>query len=124
MRNLMGARRIGDDIVRRGESARLDDGVGSGCLLLVQYNALVRGTARGIAEAERNLLLAVLEDGIRSYFADRGASSRTRRLQFLETKRWMEHSGGQGIFAFDNLCEALGVDPDLPDDNRTIGVSL
>jgi hypothetical protein len=85
-----------------------------GCLLPAQYNSLVRRTCYG-SEAEKSLLLAVLMDAIRIYLADRRANTRERRVRFEETRRWFEEApcgGGREIFAFENLCAALGVNAD------------
>jgi hypothetical protein len=94
----------------------LDQEIFSDYLLPVQYSALVRSGYAAAPEAEKNLLLGVLADAIRSFLLDRNATTRPRRLRFLETKRWFEESfecGAQGLFAYENLCEALGIDPNL-----------
>jgi hypothetical protein len=85
-----------------------------GYLLPAQYNSLLRSTCYG-AEAEKNLMLAVLTDAVRIYLSDRNASTRERRIRFEETRRWFEQSAGNGVrdlFAYRNLCAALGIDAD------------
>jgi hypothetical protein len=86
------------------------------CLLPAQYNSLVRNTRYAVSEGERSLLQAVLEDAIRSYLSHRNASTRLRRLRFLEARGWFEERadcGARGLFAYETLCEVLGIDPDL-----------
>ncbi len=93
-----------------------DQGIFSDYLLPAQYNALIRSGHAAASEAEKKLLLSVLADAIRSFLLDRNATTRPRRLRFLETKRWFEESsecGAQGPFAYESLCEALGIDPNL-----------
>ena len=88
----------------------------SGLLLPSQYNSLVRGKRYETSEAEKGLLQAVLEDAIRTYLSDRNANTGPRRVRFAETKRWFEDSvddGARGPFAYESVCDALGIDPDL-----------
>ena len=89
----------------------------SDCLLPVQYSALsLRSGHAAASEAEKNLLLSVLADAIRSFLLDRNATSRPRRLKFLETKQWFEESSerdAQGLFAYETSYEALGIDFNL-----------
>jgi pyrroloquinoline quinone (PQQ) biosynthesis protein C len=84
-------------------------------LLPAQYNALVRGRRWAGSEAELGLMLAVLKDAVRIYLSDRNATTRERRVRFEETRRWFAKRSGRrpdGLFAYENLCEALGIDPD------------
>jgi|SRR5579885_1659288 len=84
-------------------------------LLPAQYNALIRGHRWAGSEAELGLMLAVLKDAIRIYLSDRHATTRERRIRFEETRRWFAERRGRGpdgLFAYENLCEALGIDPD------------
>ena len=88
----------------------------SGLLLPSQYNSLVRGKRYETSEAEKGLLQAVLEDAIRTYLSDRNTDTGPRRVRFAETKRWFEDSvddGARGPFAYESVCDALGIDPDL-----------
>jgi len=88
-----------------------------GCgLLPAQYNSLVRSTRYEVSEGERCLLQAVLEDAIHTYLSHRNARTRLRRLRFLETRQWFEERGdyfARGLFAYETLCEVLGIEPDL-----------
>ncbi len=82
--------------------------IGTDFLLPVQYRDLVNG--RNVLEGERKLLFAVLEDAIRCYVNNMSCQSPRRRALFCEVNEWIEASGGQNLFAFENLCDALGID--------------
>ena len=77
-------------------------------LLPSQYRDLVSKSSA--FEGERNLLLAVLEDGIRRYL-ECHHGDRTSP-EFIETSDWINAAEGFGPFAFVNVCETLGIDPD------------
>lgn len=68
---------------------------------------------RWINEPERNLLLAVLEDAIRCYLGYRdGDNSARNRLLFADARDWINSQSRYSIFAFRNLCEIIGINPD------------
>jgi hypothetical protein len=64
------------------------------------------------AAGERRLLLAVLEDGIRTLLknarATRGRGLNLRR----EALRWLTTGDRADVFTFENICETLGIDAD------------
>jgi hypothetical protein len=62
------------------------------------------GYARG---PERGLLRAVLFDGLLAYvkFAHLGSS------QYREAHAWVHDQSSDYVFAFGNVCEALGLNP-------------
>jgi hypothetical protein len=63
------------------------------------------------AEGERRLLLAVLEDGIRTLLKHAGATrGRARTLQ-REALTWLLSDAHTDVFAFASICEALEIDP-------------
>ncbi len=63
------------------------------------------------AEGERRLLLAVLEDGIRTLLKHAGATrGRARTLQ-REALTWILSDAHSDVFAFASICEALEIDP-------------
>lgn len=86
-------------------------GLFQGCdILPVQYNDLFRRGSCS-AEAERRLLFALLEDGIRCYLRYRDAERNSpQRLEFLEAANWINSEDDDGPFAFVNVCDALGID--------------
>ena len=73
----------------------------------------VHEAKKGLAEhrAERDLLLAVLEDGIACFQGYFSKPSRTNEKLFLETEVWIS-SNDDDVFSFNNVCENLGFDPD------------
>lgn len=96
-------------------SGSCEKGIGDGLLLPVQYVDLVRRNQ--VIEGELKLLLAVLEDAIRCYLRNANAKDGERRRDFVEVRNWFEAGGGAagagpaGIFSFNNLCDALGIEP-------------
>jgi len=74
----------------------------------VRYEAVYRRAEP--ASGERRLLLAVLEDGIRTFLknarATHGRASNLRR----EALSWLVTGDRADVFAFENICEALGID--------------
>src|SRR5512146_438373 len=82
-----------------------------GTILPVQYfEALER---RKLLSAERRLLLAVLEDAVRSYLANMNRSSREQRLHFAEVRLWFCAPGSRDLFAFESICDLLGIDANI-----------
>ncbi len=63
-------------------------------------------------EPEKVLLLAVLEDAIHCYRKFANARDRAGRAQFSDAERWIMGGGNDWIFAFEPVCEFLGLDPD------------
>ena len=74
----------------------------------VRYEAVYRRAEP--ACGERRLLLAVLEDGIRTFLkharATHGRALNLRREAFA----WLSTDDRRDVFAFENICEALGID--------------
>ncbi len=74
----------------------------------VRYEAVYRRAEP--ACGERRLLLAVLEDGIRTFLkharATHGRGLNLRREAFS----WLNTDDRVDVFAFENICEALGID--------------
>ena len=81
-----------------------------GELLPEQYYDIVRGARRG--DGSRDLMLAVLEDAIRTYVINRtGNTARQRRL-FDEVKGWIDTRGDRAPFSFETICETFDIEPD------------
>ena len=76
----------------------------------VRYEAVYRRAEP--ACGERRLLLAVLEDGIRTLLkharATHGRALNLRREAFT----WLTDGARGDVFAFESICEALGIDAD------------
>jgi hypothetical protein len=63
-------------------------------------------------QAERALMIAVLENGVRCYLQLSGAREPRRRRRFLEADRWIRSRDQSTLFAFENICTVLGIDAD------------
>jgi hypothetical protein len=57
----------------------------------------------------KRLMLAVLEDAMRCYQTCANSRSRAQRRLFVEAEGWLMDRRGDGPFAFDTVCEALGI---------------
>ncbi len=86
------------------------DGLGGGVnqlgpTLPSQY--LSRSATQGEVDGELRLMLAVLKDGIdcflNGHLRDDGG--------FLEAQHWIMAGNQAGPFAYDNICETLGIEP-------------
>lgn len=94
--------------VRDSLEEMLRDNYQPDILLPEQYNVLRRSHHE--LDGERRLMLAVLEDAIQCYLANINAKSLQGRLLFHEARDWMRYSTGKGLFAYETLCESLGLD--------------
>jgi hypothetical protein len=63
-------------------------------------------------EPEKKLMLAVLEDAIACYQKYVFARDGKGRSLFREAEEWVQDRSGEGIFAFNSICESLGLNPD------------
>jgi len=63
-------------------------------------------------ERERRLVLAILEEAVRSYQRYAFATNRRGRRLFWETAEWFDARGDLWVFSFENICHALDLDPD------------
>jgi hypothetical protein len=79
-------------------------------VLPVQFNDMVR--RRVIRDGESRLLLAVLKDALRCYLKNMNAPSAHAYRLFEETAHWFYAGHQEGIFAYEPLCDALGIDPE------------
>jgi len=98
-------------IERSRESSQMEKALDAGILMPAQYADLVR--RNHTLEGELKLLMAVLEDAIRCYLRNVDSKDGERRREFIEVRGWFESTvaGPAGIFSFENLCEALGIEP-------------
>ena len=62
-------------------------------------------------EAERILLLAILEDGIRCYQENLFASGGKRRTLFDEAKEWLFSDDASWFCSFISVCTMLNLEP-------------
>jgi hypothetical protein len=59
----------------------------------------------------KRLMLAVLEDAMRCYQNYTSSRSRAQRRLFVEAEAWLMDRKADGAFAFETVCENLGIDP-------------
>jgi hypothetical protein len=59
----------------------------------------------------KRLMLAVLEDAMRCYQSCPNSSNRAQRRLFVEAEAWLMDRNADGPFAFETVCETLGIDP-------------
>src|SRR3989442_9326100 len=79
-------------------------------LLPVQFTELLQRPSGRTPELR--LMAAVLEDAIRSFCRCAGSRGvRSQRL-FRETAEWFESYAVSWPFAFENICDALALEPD------------
>ena len=79
-------------------------------MLPEQYYGVIAG--RGSSDGTRDLMLAVLEDGIRTYVTNRAGKTAQQRQLFGEVKRWIDTRGDISPFSFETICETFDIDPD------------
>jgi len=79
-------------------------------LLPNQYFAAFR-LGRAV-EGERRLMLAVLEDAVDSYRKYALARDPREQACFLEAREWFVSDDRSWLFAFENVCDVLEMEPD------------
>jgi hypothetical protein len=62
-------------------------------------------------EAEKRLMLAVLEDAVRCFQDNVLEQGETKKTLFEEAEEWFLNEGDEWVFSFENICEALGLNP-------------
>jgi len=84
--------------------------LGSDLSLAQQYFDSLRRSEH--LEPEKALLIALLEDAIDTYRKFSRAQDREGKEQFREAEKWIMALDDRWIFAFNNVCELLDLDPD------------
>jgi len=79
-------------------------------LLSAQYFENLR--RRTHFEPEKRLMLALLEDAINCYQDNLISRSGKKKRLFEDTEQWILRTDGDWIFSFDNVCDALGLNPE------------
>lgn len=62
-------------------------------------------------EPEKRLMLAVLQDAVVCYQRNLRARESKKRALFREVDAWLTGHGEDAFFSFENVCEALGLNP-------------
>jgi hypothetical protein len=63
-------------------------------------------------QGEKRLMLAVLEEAIATFQHDLEAKTRRGQRLFREAEDWIRSTDTSWTFAFENVCHALGLDPE------------
>lgn len=61
--------------------------------------------------SEKRLMLAVLRNALECYQKHLLSTDRTGRELFAEAAAWIECTNGNGLFSFENISEALELEP-------------
>jgi|SRR5919109_4402679 hypothetical protein len=77
--------------------------------MLYEYLQVYR--SRPGREPEMLLMLAVLEDAIRCYVKYLGATTRSGKRHFAETREWFFSQDDDWLFSFENVCGLFALDP-------------
>jgi len=62
-------------------------------------------------EPEKTLLLAVLEDGVRTFQDNIFAETGKKRVLLDEAREWLFTDSFEHVFSFNSVCSSLGIDP-------------
>jgi hypothetical protein len=79
-------------------------------MLPAQYFDLLR--RRRSLEGEKLLVFTVLEDAIECYMKYVETSARKGQRLFKDAEEWIDTVDRQWFFSFDNVCEALDINPE------------
>jgi len=63
-------------------------------------------------EPEKKLMLAILEDAIACYQKYIFVRDSKGKALFHDAKEWVAEEGGGNVFAFESVCESLGLNPE------------
>jgi hypothetical protein len=79
-------------------------------LLSAQYFENLR--RKTLLEPEKRLMLALLEDAIHCFQKNLSAQTVLKKKLFNDAEEWIGERGGDWVFSFDPVCEALGFAPE------------
>ena len=79
-------------------------------LLPIQYFEAMR--RKHLLPGEKRLVLSVLEDAVECFMKYIDASTKKGQRLFREAEMWINLEDKKWVFSFDNVCEALDIDPD------------
>ncbi|MGB7947751.1 MAG: hypothetical protein WCH75_08730 [Candidatus Binatia bacterium] len=66
---------------------------------------------RTVLDPEKKLILAILEDAVDCFKENHVAEGGRRKMLFDDAEQWIRADGGDWVFSFDHICEALGLSP-------------
>lgn len=80
-------------------------------VLTNDYLETIRRTSH--TEPEKELMLAVLEDGVSCFQRNLFANRPRDKTQFQEAEDWILEESRHWLFSFEIICEALDIDADF-----------
>jgi hypothetical protein len=89
---------------------RLNDIFEPDILLPIQYFAALK--RKRFSCGEHRLLVAIIQDAVECFQKHIHARDSKRRQLFLDAEAWILAEDDMGMFAFDNICELLGLNSD------------
>ena len=78
-------------------------------LLSLQYFENLR--RKTVLEPEKSLMLAILEDAVRSYQENLLSQQKRAKKLFADAAEWIAETGSAWIFSFESVCDALDLNP-------------
>ena len=85
------------------------DDLRADALMPAQFYPARRGSAS--VEPIMRLMGGILADALRCFQRNFEARQRERKQEFREARFWLLHDRGDGPFSFEDVCDALGIDP-------------
>ena len=79
--------------------------------VLIESQYLATQTRRVHLDAERVLMFAVLRDAVSCFQDNVGSSCKRKQAMHHDAEEWILDNDRSHLFAFDNVCEILGLDP-------------
>jgi len=79
-------------------------------LISWQYFETFRSKTR--LEPEKRLMLAVLEDAVQCFKENLSKRGEVQRRLFRDAEEWIFEGSDEGAFAFESVCDALGIHPE------------
>jgi hypothetical protein len=79
-------------------------------LLPLQYYETLRRSHQ--LESYKLLMFAVLKDAVENYMNYLNSPTRKGQARFHEAEQWIDCEDKRRLFSFDNVCEALNINPD------------
>lgn len=67
--------------------------------------------SRGVLQAEKKLMLAVLNEALNTYLKYLAARDHTGKKRFQEVEQWVLEEESEWPFSFENISESLGLNP-------------
>jgi hypothetical protein len=80
--------------------------------ILINSQFLSTYRRRFYLQPEQVLMLAVLEDAVMCFQDNLTEVAPRKQMLFREAEEWIFSSAKSYLFTFDNICEALALDPD------------